>query len=66
MKIRPFYPLLISSFYYLFIEKIIDGRFVLGRYVELLQLDLIICLLFEIFRFQRLRWNRLVEEDKKK
>jgi len=66
MKLRPFYPLLISSFYYLCIEKIIGGVFILGRYVELLQLDLIICLLFEICRYQRLRWLRLMEEDRKK
>ena len=63
MKLRLFYPLLISTFYFFCTEKIIGGRFSLGRYVELLQLDLIIYLLFEIARYQRLRWSRLVEQD---
>jgi len=55
MKIRPFYPLAISTFYYLCIEKIIGGIFELGRYVELLQLDLLIAGVWEIVRYQRLR-----------
>ena len=63
MKLRPRYYLLISTFYFLGIEKIIGGKFELGRYVELLQLDLIICLLFEICRYQRLRWLRLTKQD---
>lgn len=65
MKKRLFYPLLISTFYWLGIEKMIGGIFELGRYVELLQLDLIIAGVWEIVYYQRQRWKRLIKKDKK-
>lgn len=65
MKIRWFYPLAISTFYWLGIERIVGGIFELGRYTDLLQRDLIIFGIYELLRFQRIRWKRLMVRDRK-
>ena len=46
-----------SILYYLFIDKI--GYFRLGRFVDLLQRDLVIIVLLTILVFEILRWNRI-------
>ena len=46
-----------SVIYYLFIDKV--GYFKLGRFVDLLQQDLLIGLLLTILIFEILRWNRI-------
>lgn len=66
MKIRPCYPLLISFFYLCLFEKMIGGYFRLGRYITLLQMDLIIAGIWEIVWYQRKRWLRLEKQDKER
>jgi len=46
-----------SVIYYLFIDKV--GYFKLGRFIDLLQQDLLIALLLTILIFEILRWNRI-------
>jgi len=46
-----------SILYYIIIEKI--GYFKIGRFVDLLQLDLIILLLAVILIYEIKRWQRL-------
>ncbi len=41
------------------------GYFRLGRLADLIQLDLVIFFLWRIWFYERIRWRRLVEFDRK-
>ena len=54
-----------SILYLLLIEHSwVGGIFYIGRFVDLLQLDAVILLLWRLLRYQKLRWRRLTSLDK--
>ena len=48
----------------MFGEYIISGTFHLGRFVDLLQMDICIFLLYRILRYERWRCNYILDKDK--
>ncbi len=53
-----------SILYLVFIEHTwVDGVLYLGRFADLLQLDIIIFLLWRLLRYARLRWHYIKDKE---